>query len=109
LVRSGRGSRIVEGRVQHALGYHVLADRLLQSDSALIGAEHLTAVAGQPVVIFSNHLSYSDANLLEILLNRNGGTEVSDRLTAIAGPKVYSSPMRRFSTLCFGTKFAGVR
>jgi 1-acyl-sn-glycerol-3-phosphate acyltransferase len=83
--------------------HHVLADRLLQPDSAVFGIEHLTAVAGRPAVIFANHLSYSDANLLEILLNRAGGAEVSDRLTAVAGPKVYSSPKRRFSTLCFGT------
>jgi len=83
--------------------HHVLADRLLQPDSALFGVEHLTAVAGKPVVIFANHLSYSDANLLEILLHRAGGAEVSNRLTAMAGPKVYSDPKRRFSTLCFGT------
>lgn len=83
--------------------HHVLADRLLHPDSALFGVEHLTAVAGKPVAIFANHLSYSDANLLEILLYRAGGAEVSNRLTAIAGPKVYSSPKRRFSTLCFGT------
>jgi hypothetical protein len=48
-------------------------------------------------------MSYSDANLLEILLHRAGGAEVSNRLTAMAGPKVYSDPKRRFSTLCFGT------
>jgi len=83
--------------------HHVLADRLLHPESALFGLEHLTAVAGKPVVIFANHLSYSDANLLEILLHRAGGAEVADRLTAMAGPKVYSSPKRRFSTLCFGT------
>ena len=28
---------------------------------------------------------------------------MSDRLTVIAGPKVYSSLRRRFSSLCFGT------
>ena len=57
----------------------------------------------QPVVIFANHLSYSDANLLEILLQRFGGAPLADRLTVIAGPKVYSSMKRRFSSLCFGT------
>ena len=82
--------------------HHVLADRVLQPDSALFGLEHVTAVADAPVVIFSNHLSYSDANCLEVLLYRAGST-LADRLTAIAGPKVYSSLKRRFSSLCFGT------
>ena len=47
-------------------------------------------------------MSYSDANCLEVLLHRVG-SPLSDRLTAIAGPKVYSSLKRRFSSLCFGT------
>jgi 1-acyl-sn-glycerol-3-phosphate acyltransferase len=83
--------------------HHVLADTLLHRDSALFGVEHAAAVAGQPVVIFANHLSYSDANLLEILLQRFGSSALADRLTVIAGPKVYSSMKRRFSSLCFGT------
>jgi 1-acyl-sn-glycerol-3-phosphate acyltransferase len=83
--------------------HHVLADRLLKPDSALLGVEHLASVAGKPVVIFANHLSYSDANLLEVLLHRDGGAALADRLTVVAGPKVYSSLKRRFSSLCFGT------
>ena len=82
-----------------------LADRILLPGSALLGAEHAAAVAGKPVVIVANHLSYSDANLVEVLLYRSGaaGRAMSDRLTVIAGPKVYSSLKRRFSSLCFGT------
>jgi 1-acyl-sn-glycerol-3-phosphate acyltransferase len=83
--------------------HHVLADRLLEQASVLEGARHLAALAGQPVVIVANHLSYSDANLIEVLLRRGGGAELADRLTVIAGPKVYSSLQRRFSSLCFGT------
>jgi 1-acyl-sn-glycerol-3-phosphate acyltransferase len=83
--------------------HHVLADKLLEPNSTLFGLEHVTALSGRPVVIFANHLSYSDANLLEILLQRSGGAELADRLTVIAGPKVYSSIKRRFSSLCFGT------
>jgi 1-acyl-sn-glycerol-3-phosphate acyltransferase len=82
-----------------------LADRILLPGSALVGAEHVAAVSGKPVVIVANHLSYSDANLLEVLLYRasEAGRAMSDRLTVIAGPKVYSSLKRRFSSLCFGT------
>jgi 1-acyl-sn-glycerol-3-phosphate acyltransferase len=83
--------------------HHILADFILMQDSILYGIEHLAEVAGKPVVIFANHLSYADANLLEVLLQRAGGSALSDRLTVIAGPKVYSSLKRRFSSLCFGT------
>jgi 1-acyl-sn-glycerol-3-phosphate acyltransferase len=85
------------------LVHHVVADGILDPASRLEGREHLETVAGRPVVILANHLSYSDANLLEILLTRSGATELATRLTVIAGPKVYSSLSRRFSSLCFGT------
>ena len=83
--------------------HHVLADEILDPRSTVSGLEHLAAVDDQPVVLLANHLSYSDANLLEILLHRAGATPLSDRLTVVAGPKVYSSLKRRFSSLCFGT------
>jgi len=83
--------------------HQVLADRILLPGSTLIGAEHLAGLAGRPVVICANHLSYADANLLEVLLHRAGADAMCDRLSVIAGPKVYSSLKRRFSSLCFGT------
>jgi 1-acyl-sn-glycerol-3-phosphate acyltransferase len=83
--------------------HHALARRVLQHAPVLLGTEHLGAVAGTPVVIVANHLSYSDANLLEVLLHQAGAGALADRLTVIAGPKVYSSLRRRFSSLCFGT------
>lgn len=83
--------------------HHALARRVLRQEPVLHGTEHLAAVAGHPVVIVANHLSYSDANLLEVLLHRADAHALADRLTVIAGPKVYSSLRRRFSSLCFGT------
>ena len=83
--------------------HHLLADRFLEEGSRVVGLEHLAAVAGAPLAIFANHLSYADANVVEVLLHRAGATAVADRLTAIAGPKVFSSRERRFSSLCFGT------
>jgi 1-acyl-sn-glycerol-3-phosphate acyltransferase len=83
--------------------HHVLAEQVLPAESVLTGVEHVTALAGSPVVIVANHLSYSDANLVEVLLYRSAATEMSDRLSVIAGPKVYSNLKRRFSSLCFGT------
>jgi 1-acyl-sn-glycerol-3-phosphate acyltransferase len=83
--------------------HHALAGAILDRRSTVTGLEHLASVRGQPVVLIANHLSYSDANLLEILLHRAGAADVADRLTVVAGPKVYSSLKRRFSSLCFGT------
>ena len=83
--------------------HQVLADRILLPDSVLHGAEHLAALGSGPVVIVANHLSYADANLVEVMFHRSGADATCDRLTVIAGPKVYSSLKRRFSSLCFGT------
>ena len=83
--------------------HHLLADRFLEAGSTLHGVEHLAGVNGAPLAIFSNHLSYADANVLEVLFQRAGAGTVADRLTAIAGPKVFTSRDRRFSSLCFGT------
>jgi 1-acyl-sn-glycerol-3-phosphate acyltransferase len=83
--------------------HRALARRVLQHEPVLLGTEHLPARAGKPVVIVANHLSYSDANLLEVLLHQAGAGALAERLTVIAGPKVYSSLRRRFSSLCFGT------
>ena len=83
--------------------HYLLAQRFLTSESGLVGAHHLAHVVGAPVVIVSNHLSYADANVIEVLLHRGGATELAERLTALAGPKVFTSRQRRFSSLCFGT------
>jgi 1-acyl-sn-glycerol-3-phosphate acyltransferase len=83
--------------------HQLLATQFLKPDSTFRGVEHLHALAGKPMVILANHLSYSDANVLEVMLQLHGCGEVARRLTAIAGPKVYSSLTRRFSSLCFGT------
>ena len=83
--------------------HHALAPRVLQPAPVVQGAHHLDEVAGKPLVIYANHLSYSDANVVEVLLRNSSAGALADRLTAIAGPKVYSNVTRRFSSLCFGT------
>jgi 1-acyl-sn-glycerol-3-phosphate acyltransferase len=83
--------------------HHVLAGRFLRADSTVLGTEHLSRVPPGPLVIFSNHLSYADANVIEVLLQRSGGAALANRLTAAAGPKVFIDRQRRFSSLCFGT------
>jgi 1-acyl-sn-glycerol-3-phosphate acyltransferase len=83
--------------------HRALAVPVLKQVPQLLGSERLALVADKPLVMFANHLSYSDANILEVLFERWGAVQVCDRLTVIAGPKVYSSVQRRFSSLCFGT------
>lgn len=79
-----------------------LAEFAVAPDSTLRGVDHLAALPSG-CVLLSNHLSYADANLLSVLLMRHGHAQIANRLTVIAGPKVYSDPLRRFSSLCFGT------
>jgi 1-acyl-sn-glycerol-3-phosphate acyltransferase len=83
--------------------HHLLAHRFLGPGSAIDGAHYLAPLTTAPLVIVANHLSYADANVVEVLLQRSGGAAIADRLTAMAGPKVFTSRERRFSSLCFGT------
>ncbi|MGH9410580.1 MAG: lysophospholipid acyltransferase family protein [Vicinamibacterales bacterium] len=83
--------------------HHVLAARFLRPESRISGIEHLAGASAEPIVICANHLSYADANVIEVLLQQSGAAQMTDRLTAIAGPKVFSDRQRRFSSLCFGT------
>lgn len=83
--------------------HHALARPVLRHEPLVRGAEHLALVAHQPVVILPNHLSYADANVLDYILQQEGAGALADRLTVIAGPKVYTNLRRRFSSLCFGT------
>jgi 1-acyl-sn-glycerol-3-phosphate acyltransferase len=76
---------------------------VLQHAPVVVGTHHLAEVADRPLVMFANHLSYSDANVVDVLLQTAGASALCDRLTVVAGPKVYSNVRRRFSSLCFGT------
>jgi 1-acyl-sn-glycerol-3-phosphate acyltransferase len=82
--------------------HHALAPRVLH-DPVISGISHLNEILGKPVVMFANHLSYSDANVLDVVLQNGAAGGLADRLTVVAGPKVYSNVARRFSSLCFGT------
>jgi 1-acyl-sn-glycerol-3-phosphate acyltransferase len=83
--------------------HHLLASRFLAADSIAHGVDHLVDAANAPLIIVANHLSYADANVVEVLLHRGGASAIAQRLTAVAGPKVFTSRQRRFSSLCFGT------
>lgn len=80
----------------------VLTDRL-ERGSELENATVLDQVGDRPVVFVGNHLSFVDANVLAHLLARSGHEQLARRLCVIVGPKVFSDPVRRVATLCFGT------
>jgi 1-acyl-sn-glycerol-3-phosphate acyltransferase len=83
--------------------HYALAPLVLKDPPQVLGVENLDPVRRRPVVIVSNHLSYSDANVIQVLLHQCGRRDITERLTVVAGPKVYSALPRRFSSLCFGT------
>lgn len=83
--------------------HHELAPIVLHEAPVVSGAAHLEAVGGRTAIIVANHLSYSDANVIEYLLHVCGHGELANRLAVIAGPKIYTDVGRRFSSLCFGT------
>ena len=83
--------------------HHALAGVVLRHPPQISGQAHLDDIRGKAVVIIANHLSYSDANVIEVLLQQSGYAEVAERLSVVAGPKVYSDLSRRFSSLSFGT------
>lgn len=75
---------------------------LLAPASSVTGLEHLDAgleaiAAGRRLMIVGNHLSYTDTTVLGHLLLRAGRRSVRAMLWAVAGPKVYSEPMRRMA------------
>jgi len=84
----------------HAVGRaltYALLNPLLRSDSQLHGSELLDAAlsTGKRVLVAGNHISYADPTALWTLLHREERGDLADRLTAIAGPKVYDGePLR---------------
>lgn len=76
---------------------------VLEQDSGLSGASSLEVARERPVVFLGNHLSFVDANVVDALLCDAGYEDVANRLAVVVGPKVFSLPIRRLASLCFGT------
>ncbi len=75
---------------------------VLESGSQLIGTDALMTARTRPVVFLGNHLSFVDANVVDALISSTGFEDVANRLTVVVGPKVFSAPVRRLASLCFG-------
>lgn len=78
-----------------------LGQLIVLAGSTLRGIHHV-AERGGPCVYLANHLSFSDANLFAYLLQREGHAALASKLCVLAGPKVFTDPFRRFSSLSFG-------
>jgi 1-acyl-sn-glycerol-3-phosphate acyltransferase len=76
---------------------------MLEKGSAIEQPEALAGAKGRPVIFFGNHLSFADANVFEFLLSEAGYSELAERLVVVAGPKVFTTPLRRVASLGFGT------
>lgn len=77
---------------------------LLLGTPEVVGLEHLaSAVESGPTVVLSNHQSYYDTSILEWGLIQQGRTDLADKLSVIAGPKVYSDLFRRFAAASMRT------
>jgi 1-acyl-sn-glycerol-3-phosphate acyltransferase len=76
---------------------------LFEPGSGLDGADALEAARGRPAILLANHLAFVDANALDALVFQSGLAGRVGALTVLVGPKVYSLPLRRVASLCFGT------
>lgn len=70
------------------------------------GLHHLAEFAAGPgrKLIVCNHLSYTDTQVTDVVLADAGLPHVSDRLVAIAGPKVYTDAWRRMASIALHTR-----
>jgi len=72
--------------------------------STINGIEHLSSAVDEgPVLLLCNHLAYCDTVLKDMLFDQAGEAALADKLTAVAGPKVYETPFRRMASLAIGT------
>ena len=74
---------------------------LIAPNSSIEGLEHLDAALAQAdghrLLLVGNHLSYTDITAVTSLLEQADRGAFRRRLTVVAGPKVYSEPMRRLA------------
>lgn len=70
----------------------------------VLGLERLReAVSAGPCLLLSNHLSYVDTQVTDLLLHLCGAADLADQIVAVAGPKVYSTPFRRMAAISLST------
>ena len=53
---------------------------------------------GGPIVLLSNHLSYTDTTATDVALVAAGHAALADRIAVLAGPKVWDTPLHALAT-----------
>lgn len=66
--------------------------------------EHFLHTGPSRRMIVCNHLSYTDTQVTDTVLDQLGLSSVADRLVAVAGPKVYTEPWRRMAAVALNTR-----
>ena len=82
LARAGRDWQYYPADILARKIHHALAPHVLKNDSSVTGVEHLIHAASKPLIICANHLSYSDANVIDVLLRRSGAVAVAGMVTS---------------------------
>jgi 1-acyl-sn-glycerol-3-phosphate acyltransferase len=82
---------------------HLVHSFILEPGSELLHAERLDIARSHPGILLVNHLAYDDCNVVEHLMCKAGYADLGERLTAIVGPKVFMTTLRRVASLSFGT------
>lgn len=75
----------------------------LLTEARVEGAEGLLEAARGRCLLLSNHLSYVDTQVTDLLIASRISEDLADRIVAVAGPKVYGSPFRRLASISLST------
>ncbi|HEY7162852.1 MAG TPA: lysophospholipid acyltransferase family protein [Acidobacteriota bacterium] len=83
------------------------ANRIVKNDSTIDSIDQLTEIdrlrcSGQPLTFISNHLTYADSHVIEIMFIRAGFKDMADHIIHIAGQKTFDLS-RRFLTRSLNT------
>jgi 1-acyl-sn-glycerol-3-phosphate acyltransferase len=75
------------------------AGKLVKQDSTVETVEKLHEIddlrkTGRPLTFISNHITYADSHIIEVLLTRFGFKELADHLVHIAGQKTFQFSRR---------------
>jgi 1-acyl-sn-glycerol-3-phosphate acyltransferase len=88
---------ILDDTLKHLLNTDIKGDKNLKDAlKALKNGEY------KRLVILSNHLSYSDANVIAAMFaDYFKEADLDNMLSVVAGPKVFTHPLRKFSSMHF--------
>jgi 1-acyl-sn-glycerol-3-phosphate acyltransferase len=83
------------------------ANKIVKTDSSIDSIDQLRQIdelrrSGQPLTFISNHLTYADSHVIEMMFIRSGFQDMADHIIHIAGQKTFELT-RRFLTRSLNT------